>query len=478
MDNLTRLDEARRRGLGDKSFKWQEPEPLSAGMEDGEAFPVDALGDLQAVVSEIVQRRKVPAAMAAVCTLSVASYAVQGCSDVETLCAVSPTSLLFLTSGVSGERKSVVDRMLTTGVMDAIHELQKRNVKDAEKAAVLGEETPELPSPALIHQDLTTEGLVSAYKYGFPSLYACTAEGGNIIGGSAMNSDNRVKTAANFSRLWDGGTFTQTRRGQNKKPEIVLLHERRMALHFMGQPPIMASLYSDPIMRAQGLMARALTCFPNSTIGKRGETMQDLDRAKFTPECDTFGGRVKAKVLAMKMPDADGMIEREIIRLSPQARELALNFSNEIEKEMGTGRSLFRHRATANKMPEQACRIAGSLAGFNDEPEISGEVMGNAIRIATYFLSEAVRLGDASRNDTGAEYCERIAARIASKGGTMRRLDLLKNGPKPRPNAKTLDGHLRRLSEAGWIRISGEGSDREIALNPRVQITPRGERGE
>lgn len=477
-DAVRRLDEVRARGLGDTGRDWQEPEPLNAPTEDGADFPVSALGDLQALIMEIVTRRKVPEALAATCVLSVSSYAVQGIYDVQTLFGSSPISLYMLTSAVSGERKSAVDKMLTRGVKAAATEIHKQNKREAEMSTALGEVAPEMPSANLIHGDVTMEGLTSAFQHGQPSLYACTDEGGSQTGGHTGKAENRLKYFADMSRLFGGGHFSQTRRGQGRKPEVMLLKERRLGVHLMGQPAIMAGLYADPVARDQGVMARFLVSQPKSKIGTRIESLADAQNANVTPECDAFSERVKEKVLAMKRPDIEDNIERPIIRLSDDAMQLVLRFSNEIETEMGAGRSLFRHRATANKMPEQACRIAGVLAGFAGDTQVSAEVMTNAITLATYFLGESVRLAEASPDDAAAAYCERIAKRLMSRGGSMRRLDLLKNSPKPRPNAKRLDAYLDRLAEAGWIRIEGHGSARNIILNPFVRNLLGGERGE
>ena len=59
----------------------------------------------------------------------------------------------------------------------------------------------------------TFEGLVKLYGIGRPALGLFSDEAGGFIGGHAMNSDNRLKTMAGLSRLWNGEPIDRTRAG-------------------------------------------------------------------------------------------------------------------------------------------------------------------------------------------------------------------------------------------------------------------------
>src|ERR1700730_8142606 len=72
------------------------------------------------------------------------------------------------------------------------------------RLAFLGEE-PEKPlSPFLTSGDLTMEGLAKNWQAAHPSLGVFTAERGTFTAGHGMNDNNRLRTAAMLSELWDG----------------------------------------------------------------------------------------------------------------------------------------------------------------------------------------------------------------------------------------------------------------------------------
>lgn len=99
-------------------FKTEGPQPLLRAIPSGEPYPLEALGPLRDAVEAVADISQAPAAIAAQSALSVASLAVQGFADVETLGGDAPCSLFCLTIAESGERKSTCDRLLMHGVRE------------------------------------------------------------------------------------------------------------------------------------------------------------------------------------------------------------------------------------------------------------------------------------------------------------------------------------------------------------------------
>ena len=177
-----------------------------------------------------------PVAIAAQSALSVASLAVQGHANVESLAGPVPTSLFCLTVAQSGERKSGCDKLIMSGIQeieqgqwadyhesyaayDLSHKLwaskRDRLIREAggkpEKArqaeadlAALGSAPVAPLSPKITTSEPTLEGLTKLYQVGQPSLGLFSDEGGGFLGGHAMNADNRLKTIAGLSNLWGG----------------------------------------------------------------------------------------------------------------------------------------------------------------------------------------------------------------------------------------------------------------------------------
>ncbi|MGH9677273.1 MAG: DUF3987 domain-containing protein, partial [Candidatus Acidiferrum sp.] len=68
-----------------------------------------------------------------------------------------------------------------------------------------------------------------------------------------------------LSKLWDGAPIRRVRAGDG----VSIMPGRRLALHLMGQPRVMAGLFADRDLKDQGFLSRLLVCAPTSTAGTR-----------------------------------------------------------------------------------------------------------------------------------------------------------------------------------------------------------------
>ena len=92
------------------------PQPLLREIPPGRPYPVHALGPLRASVEAVQGQTLASVAIPTASSLAVASLAVMGHADVETLGGPRPTALYVLTIAASGERKSSFAAPLMTGV--------------------------------------------------------------------------------------------------------------------------------------------------------------------------------------------------------------------------------------------------------------------------------------------------------------------------------------------------------------------------
>ncbi|NCA72744.1 MAG: DUF3987 domain-containing protein, partial [Sphingobacteriia bacterium] len=268
---------------------WSEPEPLRAPLPPAEPYPVDALGDvLGAAVWALHETVKAPVALCAQSVLAAASFAAQAHFDAAMPWGeIKPLSLAMLTVGESGERKSGVDDLVlgaakaqeraemaayTDAMMDYEAELNqwKRAAEAANKRASgkdkgtkddfrkASEEVGAPPQPPILPlrfvSDPTVEGLYKLLAISQPSVALFSDEGGLLIGGHALNSDNALKTLARWCKLWDGSPYDRVRGGDGSG----VLYGRRMALHQLAQPDVMTTLLSDRMANGQGFLARCL----------------------------------------------------------------------------------------------------------------------------------------------------------------------------------------------------------------------------
>ena len=279
-----------------------EPEPLRAVLAPAADYPVAALGDiLGGAATALHDSVKAPLAMCCQSVLAAASLAVQPHYDIKLPWGErKPLSLFLLTVGESGERKSGVDDLVLgaakaqerkdmegfrldleryesdKGSWDQAVDAARKGATSGKKGSATAEEIrsavgrcgdrPSTPvAPLRFVTDPTVEGLYKLLATGQPSVALFSDEGGLLIGGHALNSDNALKTFARWCKLWDGAAFDRVRAGDGAG----VLYGRRMALHQLAQPEVMVKLLSDPMANGQGLLARCLVAWPVSTIGTR-----------------------------------------------------------------------------------------------------------------------------------------------------------------------------------------------------------------
>ena len=423
------------------------PQPLVREIAPGAAYPAHALGPLRGAVDAVQGITQAPVAIPAQSALAVASLAVQGFADVETLGGPRALSLYALTIARSGERKSACDAPLmaalrdhereqTTAQRDAMQSWtnaqalwkgerdrilleakkgkgEKRTEAQADLEA-LGAEPDAPPSADRTVTEPTFEGLTKLFATGQPSLGLFSDEGGQFLGGHAMNSENRQKTLAAFNDLWQGNPIRRTRSGDGH----ATLYGRRLAVHLMVQPTVAQGFMADPMAADTGFLPRFLMCEPPSAIGTRMQANARRDDLALA----SFAGRLRA-ILETPMPmDPDTReLQPRILGLAPNARKLLAGFADATEAAQAPGGDLAHITGTASKSSEQAARIAGVLTLWRDLDalQVQPSDMANAITLAQFYLSEASRLASAAA----------VSAEI-DKAETLRRW-LLESWPHP-----------------------------------------------
>ncbi len=279
-----------------------EPEPLRAPIPKAEPYPVEALGDvLGSAATALNETIKAPLTLCCQSVLASASLAAQAHFDVMLPWGEKkPLSLFLLTVAESVERKSRVDdvvlgaakaqerqEMEAYAIEQKLYETELSQWKEvadaANKAAAKAAKSqmasdyaaeakhscPDKPEPPIMPLRFVTEPTVEElYKLmavSQPSIGLFSDEAGLLIGGHALNSDNALKTMARWCKMWDGAAFDRVRAGDGSG----VLYGRRLAMHQLAQPDVMAQLLGDRMANGQGLLARCLVAWPESTIGSR-----------------------------------------------------------------------------------------------------------------------------------------------------------------------------------------------------------------
>jgi hypothetical protein len=470
-------------------FLPEGPQPLVREIPTGEHYPVNALGPLREAVEAVQGMTLAPVAIPAASALAVASLAVQGFVDVETLGGPRPVSLYVLTIAASGERKSSCDTPLLAGLRqhekteaialrDALTAWQNAEaIWKGERDRILAEArkgkgekrvAAEADLRALGHQpaappladrtvsEPTFEGLTRKFAEGMPTLGIFSDEGGQFLGGFAMSSDNRQKTLAALNDLWQGNPIRRTRAGDGS----LTLYGRRLAVHLMVQPGVARSFMADPMAADTGFLPRFLACEPPSAIGTR---MHAKVKHNDRPLAD-FEERMRVILnRALPMDPESRELQPRTLLLSEGARAHLVVFSDLVEGQQAPGKSLSHITGHASKSAEQAARIAGVLTAWADldAQEVTASTMADAIKLAKFYLSEASRLANAASVSAEIERAETFRKWLLTRWEHPEILpsEVVRHAPitalRESPAAKAA---IAVLAKHGWLVALPEGT--------------------
>lgn len=466
-----------------------EPTLLFGELRESELVPKQALGPLANAIEAISILTQAPEAIAMQSVLAATSVAVQALVNVETLQGFAPTSCFFLTVAQSGERKSACDSLATVAIDEfdqarvRVYFKKKREYETAKaefqrrrRRSGAGEyevietghdcEEQDLPPepplfPAIRISDPTIEGLFRHLEIGHPSVAVLTDEGGQFFGGHSMKRENALKTAAGFSKLWDGAPLSRSR----ASAEPVWLCGKRVSLHLMIQPGVAQGVVGDPTMKDQGLLSRVLIAWPSSRIGSRvirnGIAQREIEELARL-YLDQFHARI-SELLRMELPlhpDTRAELEPRKLYLSDEARALLEAFYNRVEVASGKGGAFEYISGFAAKAPEMAARLGGLQCVFADEHavEISAPEMENGISLMEWYLSEMLRISDSGRPDQDLCQAEIIRLWLHNnwREDFIDKRTLMKKGPGHLRDGNTLSRIIQVLEAHEWL-VRGSG---------------------
>jgi len=428
---------------------------------DVPAYPTEALGPLAEACRFIAEEGQVEAAMAGQCLLGAASLVTQGLHNVETLAGRRPLALNLLTQGDSGDGKSTAQNV----ALRAVHERQRAQAREFEAAQRAheqalatrkrSEDPPEAPaSPYRLIRDATVEGLRRDLHTGPCSQGVFTDEAAAILSGYGMTAESRAKTAGVFSGLWDSGHLSVSRATGGRTER----YGTRVALHWLIQPAAASETLGDPLLSSLGFWPRFLSAWPEPQAPRvyrpfRPET-SDAIRA-YWRRCDDL--------LAMPLPtDAD---TSPVLPLDDDARALlGKAFERfEVQGRRGELRSIkpFTLRAT-----EQACRVAGVLAAFAGDPQVTIEHARDGLALVSYSLETWLAIIDGGEADHGATHALRLYGWLLDRPGWCERLaTIVKDGPACVRTRQKRDAALDLLREFGLVDVA-DGTAQALEAQP------------
>lgn len=453
---------------------WPEPQPLQGPSLPASVFPIDALMRLADVAKGIQKCTQAPLALCAASVLSAANFTASCLVDVKLWGQLDgPVSLFILTQGVSGERKSSVDRLAMAGVYQWEKSLIMRW-----KSGLVSEDNAEgydaSHPPCLIVSDGTLQGIEIGMATGHATRILSSDEGGRFLGGHGLKQENFQQTISGLSSLWDGKPIKRQLKGQGKsKGELIIVNDARLCLHLLAQPIILQEFLSSTLLKGQGLAARLLVHAPESTIGTRFETVEQFQAPSQSGHVLWFAGRIQELLAKAPIRDAiTGSTQRRALSLTDDAAACYVDFLNEIEARQGKGGDLFAFINLINKMPEMSGRIAATLAAFHEEETVTEHCMQAAIQMTRYFLAETTRLSQTAELSVPAQNAAQLAEWLSGedrhnrlRNGAHKSI-IIKSGPAACRKKAGRDDAIHMLLQSGWVKIK----DDCVWLNPTLNL--------
>lgn len=479
---------------------WSNPQPFLTPTEPA-PYPVDVLPDLiRGAVQEVQAFVKAPTPLVASSALCSISIAVQGVVDVqrgERL--VGPSSLYFLSVAESGERKSSCDRFFTrsiseyqrmqkesltpllreyeasmkvfesreAGLTDRLRQLSREGKSSAEiqqRLFELQHEKPKPPRiPRLLYADVTPEALALGMQR-WPSAGLVSAEAGVVFGAHAMSSETVMRNLAQLNGFWDGATLTVDR----KTTESIEINNARLTVGLQIQSATLDEFRrkNGSLARGSGFWARFLIAVPLSTQGTRYFEDAPAD----WPRLKAYERRI---VTILETPisfDAMGNLTPNILPLTHDAKNIWVQFHDDIESQLTASGDLADVRDFASKCADNAVRIAACFHVFEARSGgIDADVMRRACVLALWHLKEAQRyFASATTCDLTVDMkrlenwlvsqCRKRQCRRVTKR------DVMQFGPGSTRRKARLDPVLAELAELNRLRFD----EAIIEINPKI----------
>jgi hypothetical protein len=384
------------------------PKPLLPDAVPPTPYPLDALPYvIRGAVEAIVEHAMVPAAIAGQCIVGAITHLAQTRVNAwhpQGKPEGAPCMLFMLSLFDSGEGKSSARELAFKTIDEAEKEARARHRQacdeiEAMAAGLKGKERNEylaahpLPAdPKSQYSDATYEPLVGDFIRGKSAASWDTDEGGQMLGGHSLKADTKVATLGGLTTAFSSGKFERTRSRGNLEGSGVA-YNRRLSIHLMAQPVAVASALSDPLLVGQGFLARFLLAAPDSLAGTCFITIESLQRKAYAdPRLQAYWSRCKEIAASPEHIDPEtGEVVPPVLEPDAEAKQVWVNFRNEIESERGPLGMFAGLKSFAARSAEQALRLAAVLGCYEGVKQIDADCMRRACMLARYSLDEWLR---------------------------------------------------------------------------------------
>jgi hypothetical protein len=322
------------------------PDPLPLGSARPPSFPIECFPEwVRGEALAVAEALQIPVDLPAMLALSVIGTALAAKVDV---CVrpdyYVPLNCYVIVGMESGERKSPAYRAMLDPVIS--HERRRiEEVKKENEMRLVAKEEPHT-IPQLFADDITTEQVPVKLEQNGERLAIFSDEGDTLD----IMAGRYSKGTPNFGiylKAWDGSTYKVDR---GARPSIYLAHPL-ITMGLCVQPSVLQGLTETPAFRGRGLLGRFWFSLPQSFMG--------TGKPVGTPVAKTVRERYEAQ--AQRLLELTFREQPTNIVLSPDAHELLVAFSEEIEPRLAPDGDLRAIKDWVAKLEGSVARLAGQL---------------------------------------------------------------------------------------------------------------------
>lgn len=464
----------------------QLPRPLLPEVATPNQYPVEALPPLMRDAAlAIAAHVMAPLALAGQSIIGAVTHLAQTRANAPHMHKPNgmPCSLMMLTLGLSGDRKTGCRNLAFKEVDEAektarnqhktaIDEIMKQ--ADALKGKARDEflKDHSLPAdPGTQYTDATFERIAGDFIRGKSYATWDTDEAGQMLAGASLKADTKTATIGGLCKAFDDGKFERTRSASNAEGSGIAF-DRRLSVHLMGQPVAVAQALADPLLRGQGFLPRFLFAAPASLAGSRLLTLESLNSKSYKDvRLQRYWARCREMMETPEQLNDQGEVVPPVLELDEGAQRAWLNFYNETEAGQGPLGRYAGLQPFAGRAGEQARRVATVLACFEGIDHIDGDCMRRACELVRYSLSEWLRYTDAEAINPDLQNAARAMdwLRDPRRAASWQAFNVnawSKSGPPALRPAKKRDKVLAVLVEHGHL-LTCDG--KQFRINPLAE---------
>lgn len=379
--------------------------------QTAQPFPINCFPEI--IKNAILAIQEHSQASIQICTMSVLgalTAIAQSKVSARFIFSTKPVSLFLLTEGETGAGKTQSFEYSYKSIRDYIikeeityerelesYKQQLETFTDPKERKEFIKENPLPVHPDFVVEDSTIEALFNKFVVeGHKDLVWQSDDAGIILGGHSFKSDKQANVIGSLTKVWSSQIATRNRLdGQDKKKARWC----NLTLDLMGQNVVLEPLLADPLYAGQGFLSRFL--FMKSEDNRGNRVFNDIDRLmnespyldrrllEYWQLCDELLDPLPTRFPTTDDPTKD---HRFIIEYdSMEVMKFHADYQQRCEELQQKGKLYEYSKDIANRLAENACKLATIFAFFDNRLTTTIPDYERATAIVDYCMNERMR---------------------------------------------------------------------------------------